>query len=82
MKYTTEQTDMIAMISVVLKKIPYCYSEDSAEWIVSKDEVVSVDFNKKEIQFLNWSYTDDITYLQLLGVCQMYNFQSEDYIRK
>lgn len=81
MKFTTEQTDMIAMISVVLKKIPYCYSEDSAEWWIAQDEVVSIDFDKKEIQFVNWSYSDDTTYLQILGICKMYNLETEDYIR-
>ena len=84
MKFTTDQTDMIAMISIVLKKIPYCYSEDSAEWFVQvlKNECVGVDFEKKEIQLINWKYLDDTIYLQLLGICKMYNLEIEDYQTK
>jgi hypothetical protein len=84
MKFTTEQTDIICTISIVLKKIPYCYSEDSAEWFVQvmKNECVGVDFEKKEIQLMNWNYLDDTIYLQLLGICKMYNLELEEYQRK
>ncbi len=82
MKFNTEQTDMICTISIVLKKIPYCYSEDSAEWLIAQDEVVSIDFKEKEIQLINWSYLDDTIYLQLLGICKMYNLELEEYQRK
>lgn len=82
MKFTTEQVDIVSMISVVLKKIPYCYTEDSAEWWISQDECISVDFGMKEIHLINWSYSDDIAYLQILGIAQMYDLGTEDYIRK
>ena len=82
MSFTTLQTDIIAMISVVLKKIPYCYSEDSAEWLIAQDEVVSIDFKEKEIQLINCSYSDDTIYLQLLGIGKMYNLEIENYQRK
>ena len=81
MTYTTEQTDILCMVSAVLRKIPYCYSEDSAEWI-TQDGIISIDFAEKEIQFLDWEYTDDVIYLQILGVAQMFNLKTEDYTRK
>jgi len=81
MTYTTEQTDILCMVSAVLRKIPYCYSEDSAEWI-TQDGVICIDFTEKEIHFLDWEYTDDVIYLQILGVAQMFNLKTEDYTRK
>jgi len=51
MTYTTKQTDILCMVSAVLKKIPYCYGEDSAEWI-TQDGIISIDFTEKEIQFV------------------------------
>ena len=81
MNFTTEQVDIISMISVVLKKIPYCYCEDSAEWWISHDEVLSIDFEKREIQFFNFSYSDDTIYLQILGIAQMFDLNTEDYIK-
>ena len=78
---TTDQIDVLCMVSAVLRKIPYCYSKDSAEWI-SQDGIISVDFTEKEIQFLDWQYTDDIIYLQILGVAQMFDLKTEDYTRK
>ena len=82
MTYSYTQTDMIAMISIILKKIPYCYSEDSAEWLIEKDEVVSIDFKEKEIQLINWNCVDDIIYLQILGMGKMFNLEIEEYKRK
>lgn len=31
------------------------------------------------MQFLDWQYTDDTIYLQLLGICNMFDLQNEDY---
>lgn len=81
MNFTTEQVDIISMISVVLKKIPYCYCEDSAEWWIVNNECIAVDFGIKEIHFINWNHSDDITYLQILGIAQMFDLETEDYIR-
>lgn len=81
MKFTTEQIDIVSMISVVLKKTPYTYTEISAVWY-SDEGIIVLDFDNREMQFTDWKHTQDEIYFQLLGVCHMFNMKSEDYITK
>ena len=75
---TTDQIDLLCMVAIVLKKSPFCYSENTAEFFSTEGHLI-IDWELKEMQFLDWKYTDDTIYLQLLGICNMYDLQSEDY---
>ena len=75
---TTEQIDLLCMVSIVLKKSPFTYSDDTAEFLSTEGHLI-IDWKLKEMQFLDWSYTDDTIYLQLLGICNMFSLESEDY---
>jgi hypothetical protein len=77
-KTTTDQIDILCMVSIVLKKAPFTYTEDTAEFCSTEGHLI-IDWKLKEMQFLEWNYTDDVIYLQLLGICNMFDLQSEDY---
>ena len=75
---TPDQIDIICKIAIVLKRSPYTYTDEGAFWLTSYGKLV-VDFKRKEMQFVDWDYSIDEMDLQLLGICQIYQLQSEDY---
>ena len=75
---TTDQIDIICKIAIVLKRSPYTYTDEGVFWVTSYGKLV-VDFKRKEMQFVDWDFYDEEIELQLLGICQMYQLETEDY---
>jgi hypothetical protein len=74
---TTDQIDLICLISITLKCRPSAYSEDSVEYHTEKG-ILSIDFEGSEIQFLDFETSDEI-YFQILGIAHTFGFTTEDY---
>jgi len=56
---TTDQIDLICLISLTLKCRPSAYTEDSVEYHTEKG-ILSIDFVGSEIQFLDFESSDEI----------------------
>ena len=75
---TTDQIDIICKIAIVLKRSPYTYTDEGVFFVTNHGKLV-VDFKRKEMQFVDWDFYDEEIELQLLGICQMYQLEIEDY---
>lgn len=75
---TTDQIDIICKIAIVLKRSPYTYTDEGVFFVTNHGKLV-VDFKRKEMQFVDWDFYDEEIELQLLGICQMYQLETEDY---
>ena len=75
---TPDQIDIICKIAIVLKRSPYTYTDEGVFFITNHGKLV-VDFKRKEMQFVDWDFYDEEIELQLLGICHMYQLETEDY---
>ena len=75
---TTDQIDIICKIVIVLKRSPYTYTDEGVFFVTNHGKLV-VDFKRKEMQFVDWDFYDEEIQLQLLGICHIYQLQTEDY---
>ena len=75
---TTDQIDIICKIAIVLKRSPYTYTDEGVFFVTNHGKLV-VDFKRKEMQFVDWDFYDEEIQLQLLGICHIYQLQTEDY---
>lgn len=69
---------MISRISAFLNETIGTTMGGLVEWYSTTHGQVTLDFDKKELGFVDWT-GDDKTYYSLVGVAMMAGFNTEDY---
>jgi hypothetical protein len=76
----TKQLDlwMITRVSAFLGQGIDTEMNDLVSWIMNDGSQVSIRFNERELQFIDW-VGDDKTYYSLVGIAAMADFKFNDY---
>jgi hypothetical protein len=75
---TTEKIDLICKVAIVFNRSPYTYTDDAVFFLTSEGNLI-INFKLREMQFVNWSYSDEKIEFQLIGICKMYQLEPQDY---
>jgi len=69
---------MISRISAFLNESIVTHQKNLVEWYCGDKGQITLDFDKKELGFVDW-VGDDKTYYSLVGVALIAGFTTEDY---
>lgn len=68
---------MISRVSVFLNESIGCTQGNLVEWYMNDGSQVEINFDSKEINFIDW-VGDDKTYYSIVGVASMAGFITHD----
>lgn len=69
---------MISRVSVFLNQSLDCTQGNLVEWYLNCGSQLSINFDTKEILFVDWVVSDDKTYYSIVGVASMAGFTTHD----